>query len=262
MKAYSDLFSVEGKVALVTGGTRGIGYAMAEALLKEGATVYISSRKADACAEAEQKLSQFGSVTAIPADLSDPAECERVIAFISERETKLHLLVNNAGATWGTPFDEFPWEAWNRTMALNVASPFKLTQLARPLLEAASEKDDPARVINVGSIDGLNVPAWENYSYGASKAALHHLTKHMANVLSPSILVNAIAPGPFPTKMLTGMFDEFGEAIIEQSPVGRVGSEDDIAGMILFLSSRASSYVNGAIIPLDGGLSGTATAML
>lgn len=251
----AELFSVSGKIALVTGGTRGIGYMIAEGLLKAGARVYVSSRKPEACAEAEAALSPYGEVTAIPCDVSDPGKSAALIGTIAQRESGLHILVNNAGTTWGAPFDEFPPDAWDKVLALNVKAPFVLTQQARPLLEKASATGDPARVINIGSIDGIGVPGFSNYSYSASKAGLHHLTRHMASELAPAILVNAIAPGPFPTKMIAFALADNGQAMSAANPLGRIGEPDDAAALTIFLSSRASSFITGAVIPLDGGLS-------
>ena len=253
----SDLFSVEGKTVLVTGGTRGIGYMIAEGYLRGGARVYISSRNAETCREAHRELSKLGDVVAIPCDVSTEAQCRELIDEISNREPQLHVLVNNAGATWGAPFDEFPDAGWDKVLAVNVKAPFTLTRFARPLLEKASATGDPARVINIGSVDGIFVPGFDNYSYSASKAAIHHLTRHMASELSPSILVNAIAPGPFPTKMMEKALEESGDTLREASPVGRIGTPDDAAATAIFLSSPASSYITGAVIPLDGGLSTT-----
>lgn len=171
---FPELFSVAGKTALITGGTRGIGYMIAEGYLRAGVRVYISSRKPDACELAQQELSQFGEVHAIPADVSKEDECRALINQVAAQEDSLHILVNNAGATWGAAFDEFPGAAWDKVLTLNVKAPFMLTQLARPLLDAAAAEGNPARVINIGSIDGLTVPSLGNYSYSASKAAVHH----------------------------------------------------------------------------------------
>ncbi|MGV9853470.1 SDR family oxidoreductase [Streptomyces sp. NPDC003442] len=254
---FPDLFSVRGKTALVTGGSRGIGYMIAEGLLRAGARVYISSRKTEACAQAEKELSQYGEITAIPADVSNEEECRALVDEVQSREPALHILVNNAGTTWGTSFDDFPDKAWDRVLATNLKAPFNLTRLARPLLEAASTADDPARVINIGSIDGIVVPGFGNYSYSTSKAAVHHLTRHMAAELSPSVLVNAIAPGPFPSKMMEVPLQEIGDQLVATSPVHRIGRTQDIAGAVVYLSSPASTYITGAVIPLDGGLSTT-----
>lgn len=256
----SDLFSVSGKTALITGGTRGIGFMIAEGLVRAGARVIISSRKADACAEAESALREYGDATGIAADLSDPEQSAALAEAVSSRVDALHILVNNAGATWGAPFDDFPVSGWDKVINLNLRAPFVLTQQLRPLLEKGSVEGDPARVINIGSIDGIAVPNFDNYSYGAAKAGLHHLTKHMADTLSPTILVNAIAPGPFPTKMMAGALEVFGDAIAATNPLGRIGQPDDAAALAIFLSSRGSSYITGATIPLDGGLSTTTKA--
>ncbi|MGW0035453.1 SDR family oxidoreductase [Gordonia sp. NPDC003376] len=252
-----DAFSIAGKTALVTGGTRGIGYMIAEGLLKSGARVFITSRKAEACADAERTLAEFGDVTAIPTDLSDPEKSADLAAAIAEQTPELHILVNNAGATWGAPFDEFPIAGWDKVLDLNLRAPFVLTQQLHPLLHKASRVDDPARVINVGSIDGIAVPDFDNFSYSAAKAGLHHMTRHMAAALAPAILVNAIAPGPFPTKMLEVPLAQRGDEIRSSNPLNRIGSPDDAASLAIFLSARGSSFITGATIPLDGGLSTT-----
>ncbi len=253
-----ELFDLSGKTAVVTGGTRGIGLMMARGLLSAGARVYLSSRKADACAAAERELSQYGPVTAIPADLSTEPECLRLAEEIGHREQALHVLVNNAGATWGAPIEEFPAAAWDKVVDLNLKAPFFLTRAFLPLLEAAGTRDDPARVINVGSIDGLHVPLLPTYSYSASKAGLHHLTRVLARDLGPrQITVNAVAPGPFESKMMAATLQAFGDAIAEAAPLRRIGLPDDMAGVAVYLASRAGAYVTGAVIPVDGGLGTT-----
>jgi len=209
-----DLFSLDGKVAVVTGGTRGIGLMIARGLLQAGARkVYISSRKAGACAAAAQELSSYGDVTAIPADLSKEAECRRLAEEVGAAENELHILVNNAGATWGTPMSEFTEEAWDKVMDTNVKGVFFLTQRLLPLLEAGATADEPSRVINIGSIDGIAVPRLGTFSYSSSKAALHQLTRHMAHALAPRILVNAIAPGPFQSKMMAATLEAVGDRL-------------------------------------------------
>ena len=253
-----DLFDLSGKTAVVTGGTRGIGLMMARGLLSAGARVYISSRKADACAAAERELSQYGPVTAIPADLSIEPECLRLAGELAGREQALHVLVNNAGATWGAPIEEFPAAAWDKVVDLNLKAPFFLTRAFLPMLEAAGTRDDPARVINVGSIDGLHVPSLPTYSYSASKAGLHHLTRVLARELGPrQITVNAVAPGPFESKMMAATLQAFGDVIAEAAPLRRIGRPDDMAGVAVYLASRAGAYVTGAVIPVDGGLGTT-----
>ncbi len=253
-----NLFDLSGKTAVVTGGTRGIGLMMARGLLEAGASVYISSRKADACALAAKELSQFGQVSAIPADLSTEAECLRLAAEVGRHEQSVSILVNNAGATWGAPLEEFPASAWDKVVDLNLKAPFFLTRAFLPLLEAAGTHDDPARVINVGSIDGLHVPSLPTYSYSASKAGLHHLTRVLARELGPrKITVNAVAPGPFESKMMAATLASAGDAIAAAAPLRRIGRPDDMAGVAVYLASRAGSYVTGAVIPVDGGLATT-----
>jgi NAD(P)-dependent dehydrogenase (short-subunit alcohol dehydrogenase family) len=250
----SDLFSIEGKTALVTGGSRGIGLMIARGFVEAGAKVYISSRKADVCAEVAAELSQVGECLPLPADLSTEAECRRLAGEVADREESLDILVNNAGATWGASLDTFDEAAWERVLSLNVKGVFHLTKFLVPLLEKAGTADEPARVINIGSIDGLHVPAMDTYSYSASKAAVHQLTRHLARRLAPSITVNAIAPGPFESKMMAATLDAFGDQIRATAPLRRIGRPDDMAGTAIFLASRAGAYLTGAIIPVDGGI--------
>jgi NAD(P)-dependent dehydrogenase (short-subunit alcohol dehydrogenase family) len=250
-----NLFDLDGKVALVTGGTQGIGLMIARGLLQAGASVYVSSRKPEAGEAAVEELSQDGPIVSIPADASTEAECLRLAGEVGEREPGLHILVNNAGATWGAPLEEFPESAWDKVLALNLKAPFFLTRACLPSLRAAATVDDPARVINVGSIDGLRVPELETYSYSTSKAAVHQLTRVLARRLGPDhITVNAIAPGPFQSKMMAVTLERFGEQIASTSPLGRIGRPDDMAGAAVYLSSRAGAYTTGAIIPVDGGI--------
>ena len=250
-----DLFDLTGKVAVVTGGTRGIGLMMARGLLQAGARVYISSRKPEAGEAAVGELAQFGKVVSIPADLSTEEECVRLATEVGDREDEVHILVNNAGATWGEPLESFPESAWDKVLDLNLKSPFFLTRAFLPLLEEAGTHEDPARVVNVGSIDGLHVPPMNTYSYSASKAALHHLTRVLARELGPQhITVNAVAPGPFESKMMHSTLEAFGTEIAARSPLGRIGRPDDMAGVVVFLSSRAGSYVTGSVIAVDGGI--------
>jgi NAD(P)-dependent dehydrogenase (short-subunit alcohol dehydrogenase family) len=253
-----DLFDLSGRTAVVTGGSRGIGFMIARGLLEAGARVYISSRKADACVAAERELTQYGKIVAIPADLSAEAECLRLAAEIGQREPALNVLVNNAGATWGAPLEEFPAAAWNKVVDLNLKAPFFLTRAFLPLLEAGGTHEDPARVINIGSIDGLRVPPFPTYAYSASKAGLHHLTRVLARELGPRrITVNAVAPGPFESKMMAATLRTVGDAIAEAAPLKRIGRPDDMAGVAIYLASRAGAYVTGAVIPVDGGIATT-----
>ncbi len=252
------LFSVSGKVAVVTGGSRGIGLMIAEGLVSAGATVYISSRKEAVCDAAAEQLRALGSCISIPADLSTKAGCDRLAAAIGDREEKVHLLVNNAGATWGAPLLEYPDDAWDKVLATNVKAVFNLTTALMTQLCAAADADDPARVINIGSIDGIRVPAMEAYAYAASKAAVHMLTRQLAHRLARDhVTVNAIAPGPFRSKMMAFVLDaEGGEEMVASGvPLRRIGRAEDAAGAVIFLASRAGSYLTGAVIPLDGGMS-------
>ena len=250
----SDLFSVQGKVVLVTGGSRGIGEMIARGFVAGGAKVYISSRKADVCEALAKELSAEGTCIALPADLSSEAECQRLANEIASREDHLDVLVNNAGATWGAPMVDYDEIAFERVLALNVKGVFHLTKFLRPLLDAAATADEPSRVIKIGSIDGIHVPALETYAYSASKAAVHQLTRHMAKAMAPTITVNAIAPGPFESKMMKATLDAFGDAIAQAAPLKRIGRPDDMAGAALFLASRAGAYVTGVILPVDGGI--------
>ena len=255
----SKLFDVTGKVAFITGGSRGIGRMIAKAYVEAGMRVYISSRKADACDAVAAELSANGECISLPADLAQMSEVERVADELRRREQALHVLINNAGATWGATVDEFPEKGWDKVMDLNLKSPFFLMQKLLPLLEAAGSRSDPARVLNVGSVDGMHTPIFENFSYAPSKAGLHHLTKMAASHLaSRNITANVIAPGPFLTSMMEPMIASMGEdAILHNVPLKRMGGQDDAGGVAIFLASRASAYITGVVLPVDGGIMGS-----
>ena len=251
------LFAVDHKSVLVTGGTRGIGLMIAQGFVEAGARVLIASRKPEACAEAARRLSQYGRCEAIPADISTAAGADRLAQEVLARLPKLDVLVNNAGATWGAPLEAYPESAFDKLWAVNVKAVFRLTTALLPALRAAASADDPARVINIGSIDGIRVPWMEVYAYSATKAAVHMLTRSLAHQLAPEhITVNAIAPGPFESKMMAFALDDpVTRATIEhQVPLGRIGRPDDMAGAAIYLASRAGSYLTGAVIPVDGGI--------
>jgi len=251
-----DLFSIRGKVALVTGGSRGIGLMIARGYVENGAKVYISSRKKEVCDQVAAELSQHGTCISLPADLSTEAECNRLAAEVAGRESALHILVNNAGANWGAPIAEYPDSAWDKVLALNVKSIFELTRALLPQLEKAAQPGDPARVINIGSIDGIKPPLLETFAYSASKAAVHHMSKVLAMQLaSRGITVNAVAPGPFESKMMAETLNRFRDAIVGSCPLGRIGEPEDMAGVAIYLASRAGAYVTGTVIPVDGGIS-------
>lgn len=250
-----DLFSLKGKTALVTGGSRGIGLMIARGYLEAGAKVYLSARKQEVCDETARQLSALGECYSIPADLSTLAGCEHLATELKAREAALQILVNNAGAAWGATLEEYPEAGWDKVMDTNVKGVFFLTQQLLPLLEAAATPADPARVINIGSIDGLKVPRVENYAYAPSKAAVHRLTHVLAVKLGPrNITVNAVAPGPFESKMTEWMLDHFRAEIEAQCPLKRIGQPSDMAGVAIYLASRAGAYVNGVVIPVDGGI--------
>lgn len=253
-----QLFSVRGKVALVTGGSRGIGEMIARAYVDNGVKVYITARKADACDALAKELSRSGECISIPADISRMDEIDRLGREIQQRESRLDILVNNAGASWGADFATFPESGWDKVMDLNVKSPFFMTQRVFELLEAAGSEEDYARVINIGSIEGMRTSHLEAYSYAASKAAILHLTRMMAKYLANKhITVNAIAPGYFPSKMTDAIPEEESEVIEGHTPMRRWGRPEDMAGIALYLASKASGFVCGAVIPVDGGLATT-----
>ena len=252
-----DLFDISGKVALVTGGSRGIGEMIAEGFVTNGARTYISARKAEACDATAARLAALGECISVPADLSTAAGIEELVAEIGRREKRLDILVNNAGATWGEWIEKFPEEGWDKVMDINVRSPFFLTRALLPLLEASASHDDPARVIMIGSIDGLNVNRLPTFSYGPSKAAVHHLARTLASHLADRhITVNAIAPGLFPSKMTAHIMKKMGKKIVKGTPLKRAGRPEDMAGVAIYLASKAGSFVTGAVIPVDGGITG------
>jgi NAD(P)-dependent dehydrogenase (short-subunit alcohol dehydrogenase family) len=255
----AGIFDVSGKSALVTGGSRGIGLMIARGLVHAGARVIVSSRKTDELERTAQELAAIGECEAISADVSTVEGAEALARAAGERFERLDILVNNAGASWGAPLEEFPQGGWDKVSHTNVEGVFRLTVALLPRLRAAAQPSDPARVINIGSIDGIRTPALENYSYSASKAAVHMLTRHLAKRLaSEHITVNAIAPGPFESRMTAFMLEEpENREIVERMvPLGRIGEPDDVAGLTIFLASRAGAYLTGAVIPLDGGITG------
>jgi len=261
-KRMQNLFSIKGKTALVTGGSRGIGEMIAGGFLASGAKVYISSRKVEACdAAAERLMKTFGGeCISVPGNVAELDGISALVETLSEQEDKLDILINNAGVGWGAPLEEFPEIGWDKVMDTNVKGVFFLIQQLLPLLKASGTPEDPARVINIGSIDGIVTPTFDNISYGPSKAAVHHLTRVLAaNLVKDHITVNAIAPGPFPTWMLStavgfgGATDVDWEQVAQRNPRRRVGTLEDIAGVAIFLSSRAGAYTVGETITCDGG---------
>jgi len=256
----SGLFDLTGKVALVTGGAQGLGRMIAEGLLGAGATVAITSRKADVCEQAAAEMSAFGKCIALPCDLSTPEAAVDLANRLREAVgDELHVLVNNAGKTWGAPVDEFPDKAWPGVMMVNVQAPFTLIRELLGALEKAGTSDDPARVINIGSVAGMIPARLSAYSYSASKAAVHMMSRDLAGDLAQrNINVNSLVPGFFPTKMTAHVRqdDEVDQAVLSQIPMRRLGKAEEIAGSAVFLASRASAYITGATIPVDGGTAG------
>ena len=261
MSYLDELFSVAGKTALVTGAATGIGRMAATALVMAGARVMIASRKGEDCVRAADEINALGGTGKAEGFAGNVGTEEGIAALVAEvksRTDKLDILLNNAGVTWGAPYEEFPYDAWAKVMAVNVAGVFHLTRELTPLLEKAASDEDPARIINLGSVMGTQPLADGAYSYTASKAAIHHLTRTLANEFaSRRITVNAFAPGPFQSRMtaFATASDQQAQKIGQRVPLGRIGGPDDIAGATLFLCSRAGNYVTGAILPLDGGQS-------
>ncbi|MBU2644096.1 SDR family oxidoreductase [bacterium] len=250
-----DLFDISGKTAVVTGGSRGIGFMIARGFVEAGARVYIASRKAAVCDAAAEELSRKGECFSIPADLSSKEGVKALADAIREQEKGLDILVNNAGATWGAPFEEFPESGWDKILAINVKAPFYLTQELKPLLKMNASDASPSRIINIGSVAGFGTGGVA-FSYGPSKAAIHQMTRDWAfQFAADRITVNCIAPGPFPSKMMAFLTDneEYRRKIEENVPLGRIGTPEDAAGLAIFLASRASAWMTGNVIPLDGG---------
>ena len=244
-------FSLAGKRALVTGGSRGIGEMIARAYVGAGAEVLIASRDADACQRVAGELGD--ACSAVTADLSQPAGVEALAAAVADWTDRLDVLVNNAGATWGAQLGSYPAERFDKVMDLNVRAVFLLTQAVLPQLRAAATPEDPARVLMVGSVDGMTVPIFDSFAYSASKAAVHHLSTHLAAALAPDhVTVNALAPGLFPSRMTAFLFAEE-DAVTARIPLGRPGRLEDVGGMAIALAARAGSYVTGTVLPIDGG---------
>src|ERR1700677_2239749 len=254
---FKDLFSLKGRVALVTGGSRGIGKMIAGGFLAQGAAkVYITARKAGPCeATAKELTAEYdGECIALPIDIAAMAGIETLAGEITKREGKLDILVNNAGAAWGAEFDEFPESGWDKVMNLNLKTPFFLTKALAAPLRAAASAERPGKVINIASIDGIFVNPMETYSYHASKAGVIHLTRRMAaRLIRYHIVVSAIAPGPFKSEMYTAARDNANE-VATRVPSGRIGTDEDMAGAAIYLASRAGDYVVGATIAVDGGI--------
>jgi NAD(P)-dependent dehydrogenase (short-subunit alcohol dehydrogenase family) len=253
-----SLFGLEGKRAVVTGGSRGIGYMIADGLLDAGADVIISARKENQVAEAVESLSAKGNIEGIPADLSTDEGLEHLSAEVAQRWDRLDILCNNAGASWGEPIESFSPGGWDKVMNVNVRGVFFLTQKLLPLLRAGANAEDPSRIINTGSVNGLTPPGMDTFSYSSSKAAVHMLTRHLGKELAPAhITVNAIAPGPFDSNMMAFALNDPNSraAIASGVPMGRIGMPDDMAGVAIYLASAAGAYVTGAVVPVGGGLS-------
>jgi NAD(P)-dependent dehydrogenase (short-subunit alcohol dehydrogenase family) len=253
----SELFDIAGKHAVVTGGGSGIGTMIARGFVQAGAKVIIASRKEASLKEVTDELCQLGDCSYVVADLSTEDGCRAFGAEVAERWSSLDILVNNAGANWGAPLAEQDHASWARVLNVNVEGVFHTTKFLLPLLQAAGTADEPARIINIGSVDGIQVPGFETYAYSSSKAAVHQLTRHLAKHLAPSITVNAIAPGPFQSRMMKATLEAAGDQMAKMMPLKRIGRPDDMAGPAIFLSSKAGSFLTGAIIPVDGGIATT-----
>lgn len=249
-----DLFSLEGRTALVTGGSRGIGKMIAQGLLEFGAKVYISARKAPACDQTAEELSKHGTCISLPHDISTVDGCKALADELQQHEAALDILVNNAGAAWGAPFEEYPESGWDKTMDLNVKSVFFLTQQLHGALKKAAREDRPAKVINIASIDGIKINPWETYAYQASKAGVIQLTRRMAaRLITDNICVSGVAPGAFASDMNKAARDA-GDAVAKFVPAKRIGRTEDMAGVAIYLASKAGDYVVGDTIAVDGGV--------
>ena len=254
-----DLFGVAGKVVMVTGGTRGIGRSIVEGFVEAGSRVYVSARTAEACEQTARELSESGVCFGVPANLSTLEGCQSLASEFSKRESRLDVLINNAGALWADPLSEYPESGWDKVFDLNVKAPFFLIQALLPLLTAAACSEDPARIITIGSIDAYHVPAHETYAYSSSKAAAHQLARHVAKLLASSnITSNVVAPGTFPSRMTRATIESSGaKTLLDQIPLGRFVGSSDMAGATIFLASRAASCITGAVLPVDGGTATT-----
>ena len=253
----SELFDVAGKRAVVTGGGSGIGTMIASGFVDAGVSVIIASRKEDSLREVAEDLASRGDCSYIVADLSTEEGCRGLGAAVSERWDSLDILVNNAGANWGAPLADQDSKSWHRVLDVNVEGVFHTTKFLLPLLQAAGTEEEPARIINIGSVDGIQVPGFETYAYAASKAEVHQLTRHLAKHLAPTVTVNAIAPGPFQSRMMKATLEAAGDGMERMMPLKRIGRPEDMAGPAIFLSSKAGAFLTGTIIPVDGGLATT-----
>ncbi|MEW1808686.1 SDR family oxidoreductase [Pseudarthrobacter sp. NPDC080039] len=258
-RVADDLFGVAGKVVLVTGGSRGIGEAIAEGFVKAGARVYICGRKADACEATAKRLSDYGECYPVPADLSSVEACRELAEKLARRETRVDVVVNNAGTLWAAGIDEYPESGWDKAFDLNVKGPFFLAQALLPLLRKSGTREDPARIINIGSIDAFHIPRHETYAYTSSKAAVHQLSLHLAHRLAAErITVNVIAPGMFFSKMMEATVEKEGaDTVLGSVPLRRFVEASDMAGTAIYLASRAAAFVTGVVIPVDGGYATT-----
>jgi NAD(P)-dependent dehydrogenase (short-subunit alcohol dehydrogenase family) len=259
MDVINQLFGVAGKTVLITGGAKGIGAAITEAFVKAGAKVFICSRNLESGKALAEELKPHGDCTPFACNIADDEDRKRFTAEFRARVAKLDVLINNAGALWAAPIEEYPESGWDKVFDLNVRGTFFLIKELLPLLEASASQENPARIINVGSINALHIPKHETYAYTSSKAALHHLTRHLASQLARRhIVANVIAPGQFPSKMLNGTVESKGmDAMLANIPLGRLANEADMAGAAIYLASKAGAYLTGTVIPVDGGYGST-----